>query len=45
MSFEMAVPRAPDVAWPRAGRAGPIALGLVACSCVRWYSEKASCAR
>ena len=26
MSLEMADPSAPDVAWPRAGRAGPTAL-------------------
>jgi hypothetical protein len=29
MSFAMAVPAAPDVAWPSAGSAGPIALWLL----------------
>ena len=38
MSFEMAVPAAPDEAWPSAGSAGAMALLRSLCSLTTWFS-------
>jgi hypothetical protein len=42
MSFDMAVPAAPDAACPRAGRAGPMEECGVDSSRATWYMVKAS---